>query len=92
MVYQIIFLNALKKNNTNRDWLGVDNANLIINNPNVAVKANKMIYLIGAYDSYQTIIKPRTKAWTTVEFSNQTIYDNDTISDKLVKTKGPSKR
>ncbi len=75
-------LNALKKNNINRAWFGVDDTNLVIDNPNVVANANKMGYLIGVYDSYHTIVKPGVKAWATVEFNNQEIYDNDTITDK----------
>ena len=75
-------LNDMKNSGINNMWIGFDDWQNGFNKPELVETANKLGYLIGTYDSYHSIHKPGEEKWITAKFSDTSLYDNATVTNK----------
>ncbi|MGL6185100.1 MAG: glycoside hydrolase [Clostridium chrysemydis] len=75
-------IDDMKKSGINNMWIGFDDWQTGFDNPNFVKEANYLGYLVGTYDSYHSIHKPGEEEWNTAKFSDKTLYDNATVTDK----------
>lgn len=74
-------LDALKSNGFDRLWLGAPNWKELQDNPRTIEKAKAYGYLVGPYDSYDSVHSPKAKpddTWETAQF-DQKLYDTGAI-------------
>ena len=55
---------------------------LLYVNPKLVDTANDLGYLIGTYDSYHSIHKPGEEQWITAQFTDTSLYEEATVTDK----------
>ncbi|GCD10138.1 glycoside hydrolase [Clostridium tagluense] len=72
----------MKKSGIDKMWLGLDDWQEGFLNPKLVSEANKLGYLIGTYDSYHSIHKPGEEKWSTAKFSDTSLYENATVTNK----------
>lgn len=75
-------LNDIKKAGIDKMWLGLEDFQEGFLNPRLVSKANELGYLIGTYDSYHSIHKPGEEKWSTAKFSDTSLYENATVTNK----------
>lgn len=63
-------------------WVGLPNWANGLMNPEMVKTAVKQDYLIGPYDSYQSIQENASIDWNTASFPNNTLYENATVTKK----------
>ncbi|OOM80676.1 glycoside hydrolase [Clostridium sp. BL-8] len=63
-------------------WLGFSDWTTGLINPEFVSEANKDGYLIAPYDSYHSIQEPGKEQWDTAAFTDSSLYENATITDK----------
>ena len=74
-------LDTLKSNGFDRLWLGSPNWKELQDNPRAIEKAKAYGYLVGPYDSYDSVHSPTAKpddTWETAQF-DQKLYDTGAI-------------
>ncbi|WP_019420045.1 glycoside hydrolase [Paenibacillus sp. OSY-SE] len=69
-------------------WIGLPNWADGLMNPAFVEKAAKLGYLIGPYDSYHSIQKQENKDWNTAYFSDNSLYEQATITNEKGKKIG----
>ncbi|MGM0213815.1 glycoside hydrolase [Enterococcus sp. AZ109] len=73
-------MNDMKASGINHAWIGLANWNQGLINPQFVQTAKKDGYLIGPYDSYQSIHETPSIDWNTAGFkNNEDVYNNKTI-------------
>ncbi|MGK0550646.1 glycoside hydrolase [Enterococcus faecalis] len=73
----------MKENGLDKVWLGLSNWNQGLINPQFVEEAEKDGYLIGPYDSYQSIHENPSYDWNTAGFKNNSdVFNNKTIMDE----------
>ncbi|WAG68518.1 MULTISPECIES: glycoside hydrolase [unclassified Clostridium] len=72
----------MKKSGIDKMWVGLDDFQEGFLKPELVEKANELGYLIGAYDSYHSIHKPGQEKWSTAKFSDTSLYENATVTNK----------
>ncbi|MEG1482267.1 glycoside hydrolase [Clostridium sp.] len=75
-------LQDMKDSGIDNMWVGLDDWQDGYMNPKLVQKANDLGYLVGTYDSYHSIHKPGEEKWNTAKFTDKTLYDNATVTDK----------
>lgn len=74
-------LDALRSNGFDRLWLGAPNWKELFGSPETIRKAKALGYLIGPYDSYDSVHSPEAKpddTWETAQFDRK-LYDEGAI-------------
>ncbi|MFY8330588.1 glycoside hydrolase [Vagococcus carniphilus] len=73
-------LKDMKKSGLNKAWIGLANWNQGLVNPSFVQEAVSDDYLIGPYDSYQSIHENLSLDWNTASFkNNKQVFDAKTI-------------
>lgn len=72
----------MKKSGIDKMWIGLDDYQEGFVKPEFVETANKLGYLIGTYDSYHSIHKPGEEKWITAKFSDTSLYENATVTNK----------
>lgn len=72
----------IKNSGIDNAWLGLSNWIQGFISPSMVKFANDNGYLIGPYDSYHSIHEPDKSKWNTAEFTDKTLYENATVTDK----------
>ena len=75
-------LTDMKKSEINKAWIGLPNWANGLMNPKMVAEANDKGYLVGPYDSYQSIQEDASIDWNTASFPNLTLYEDATITNK----------
>ncbi|MCB7112229.1 glycoside hydrolase, partial [Agathobacter rectalis] len=61
-------LTDMKKSGINKAWIGLPNWANGLMNPKMVAEANDKGYLVGPYDSYQSIQEDASIDWNTASF------------------------
>lgn len=70
----------MKNSGLNKVWVGLPNWNQALINPEFVKEAEKDGYLVGPYDSYQSIHENPSYEWNTAGFKNNAeVFRNKTI-------------
>lgn len=72
----------MKKSGIDKMWIGLDDYQEGFVKPEFVETANELGYLIGTYDSYHSIHKPGEEKWITAKFSDTSLYENATVTNK----------
>ncbi|MEB8383843.1 glycoside hydrolase [Enterococcus faecalis] len=73
----------MKNSGLNKAWLGLANWNQGLINPEFVKESEKDGYLVGPYDSYQSIHENPSYEWNTAGFKNNAeVYKNKTIMNE----------
>lgn len=73
-------IQEMKSSGIQHAWIGLANWNEGLINPQLVQTAQKDDYLIGPYDSYQSIHETPSQDWNTAGFKDNTdVYNNKTI-------------
>lgn len=75
-------LKDMKTSGIQNAWIGLPNWANGLMNPSMVKTANDEGYLIGPYDSYQSIQENASIDWNTASFPNQTLYEQATVTNK----------
>ncbi|MFC4075980.1 glycoside hydrolase [Salinithrix halophila] len=75
-------LKGMRNSGIRRSWIGFPDWTQGYMNPKFVKQVNKAGYLIGPYDSYHSIHKPKDEEWNTASFKDKTLYDQATITNK----------
>lgn len=70
----------LKASGIDQAWIGLHNWEQALSKPELVAAAADNGYLIAPYDSYHSIHEPGKEKWNTAQFSDQSLYENATIS------------
>jgi hypothetical protein len=63
-----------------RLWLGADGWDAFVNRPATVAAAEKAGFLIGPYDSFNSIHRPgEADTWETAQFDSESLYENGAI-------------
>ena len=72
----------MKKAGIENAWIGLPNWANGLMNPSMVKTAADEGYLIGPYDSYQSIQENASIDWNTASFPNSDLYENATVTKK----------
>ncbi|WP_430603452.1 hypothetical protein IGJ02_000930 [Enterococcus sp. DIV0724b] len=72
----------MKDSGVENAWIGLPNWANGLMNPEMVKTAADQGYLIGPYDSYQSIQENASIDWNTASFPNKNLYDNATVTKK----------
>jgi len=72
----------MKQSGINHAWIGLPNWVNGLWNPQFVKSANKFGYLIGPYDSYQSIQQNASIDWNTASFPNRSLYEKATVENE----------
>ncbi|MGX7244685.1 glycoside hydrolase [Enterococcus quebecensis] len=72
----------MKKSGVENAWIGLPNWANGLMNPEMVKTAADEGYLIGPYDSYQSIQENASIDWNTASFPNKDLYENATVTKK----------
>ncbi|OTN89762.1 hypothetical protein A5819_002260 [Enterococcus sp. 7E2_DIV0204] len=72
----------MKKAGVENAWIGLPNWATGLMNPTMVKTAADEGYLIGPYDSYQSIQENASIDWNTASFPNQDLYEHATVTKK----------
>lgn len=72
----------MKQAGVENAWVGLPNWANGLMNPELVKTANNEGYLIGPYDSYQSIQENASIDWNTASFTNKALYENATVTKK----------
>lgn len=78
-------LEDMKNSGIDKMWIGLDDWQEGFIKPELVNKANELGYLIGTYDSYHSIHKSGEEKWITAKFSDTSLYENATVTNKAGK-------
>lgn len=72
----------MKASGIENAWIGLPNWANGLMNPTMVKTANDQGYLVGPYDSYQSIQENASIDWNTASFPNKDLYEQATVSKK----------
>ncbi|WP_348922297.1 glycoside hydrolase [Enterococcus rotai] len=72
----------MKTSGVENAWIGLPNWANGLMNPTMVKTATDEGYLIGPYDSYQSIQENASIDWNTASFPNQELYEHATVTKK----------
>ncbi|MEI5989301.1 hypothetical protein A5881_000789 [Enterococcus termitis] len=72
----------MKASGVENAWIGLPNWANGLMNPGMVKTAADQGYLIGPYDSYQSIQENASIDWNTASFPNKNLYENATVTNK----------
>lgn len=75
-------LKDMKASGIENAWIGLPNWANGLMNPTMVKTANDQGYLVGPYDSYQSIQENASIDWNTASFPNKDLYEQATVSKK----------
>lgn len=75
-------ISDLKKSGIDQAWIGLNSWEQAFGKTELTKAIVEEGYLAGTYDSYHSIHKPGEEQWITAAFSDETLYEEATVSGK----------
>lgn len=75
-------LKELKESGIQEAWIGLNSWEQAYAKPELVETADELGYLMASYDSYHSIHEPGREQWITAKFSDTSLYEEATVTDK----------
>lgn len=72
----------MKQSGIDNAWIGLHGYEQAFAKPELVSVAKAQNYLIASYDSYHSIHEPGNEQWETAKFTDTTLYEQATVTDK----------
>lgn len=79
-------LQSMLENGIDRAWIGLNSWEQAYAKPELIETAQNQGYLIASYDSYHSIHEPGKEQWITAEFTDKSLYEEASVTNKMAKS------